>query len=141
VSSTFAEALDKVGVTVPAHLEADAEIPVDTRPQAQGDLLIIPMADAVLDGVDFQRVPDAGVQVVFGEATGNSHWLHRGFDSPDVTFARASSGQRILLFVVPEGQTAQLIHTDEHGAAGIGPGVYAIHEKREQADEERRVTD
>lgn len=47
----------------------------------------------------------------------------------------------IMLFAVPEGQTAQLIHTDEHGAAGIGPGLYAIHEKREQADQERRVSD
>jgi hypothetical protein len=33
---------------------------------------------------------------------------------------------------VPQGQSAQLIHTDEHGANGIGPGVYWINRKREQ---------
>lgn len=139
MSLTYGEALTKVGVTVPAHLEADAEIPVDTRPQAQGDLLIVPLDRTI--PVAVERVPDEGVQVVVGEATGNSHWLHRGFDSPDVAYARVHSGQTIMLFRVPEGQTAQLIHTDEHGAAGIGPGVYAIHEKREQADQERRVSD
>jgi hypothetical protein len=32
---------------------------------------------------------------------------------------------------VPQGQTALLIHTDEHGANGIGPGEYAIHRKRQ----------
>lgn len=135
---TYAEALAKVGVTVPDHLVADAEVPILTAPQAQGDLLIIPIAST---SVKMATVPDDGVQVVFGEATGNSHWLHRGFDSPGVAFARVTDGQRIGVLHVPEGQNAQLIHTDEHGSAGIGPGLYGIHEKREMADEIRRVTD
>lgn len=138
-TTTYREALAKVGATVPAHLIADAEVPVLTGPQAQGDLLILP-----IDRTDLPLapVPDEGVQVVVGESTGNSHHLHRGFDSPGVTWARDTTrGQRIAVFVVPEGQSAQLIHTDEHGCNGVGPGVYAIHEKREQADEIRRVTD
>ena len=40
--TTFAQALDKIGVTLPDHLVADAEVPVITEPQAQGDLLIVP---------------------------------------------------------------------------------------------------
>lgn len=140
MSMTYADALSKVGASVPDHLVADAEVPVLTAPQAQGDLLIVPMT-AVPRGVVLVAVPDKGVQVVFGEATGNSHWLHRGFESPGVEYARVGSGQCIAVVSVPEGQSAQLIHTDEHGSNGIGPGVYGIHEKREQADEIRRVTD
>ena len=138
MSFTYADALTKVGVTVPAHLVADAEIPVFTAPQGQGDLMVVPIpsTDAVL-----VPVPDEGVQVVFGEATGNSHHLQRGFDSPGVTYARVDDGMRLAVVSVPVGQTAQLVHTDEHGVNGIGAGLYAIHGKREQADQIRRVQD
>lgn len=138
MSMTYAEALAKVGVSVPDHLIADAEVPILTGAQAQGDLLVIPIDSTT---ADLKPIPDEGVQVVYGEATGNSHFLHRGFDSPDVTYARVEEGQCIAVLSVPAGQTAQLIHTDEHGSAGIGPGLYGIHEKREQADQIRRVTD
>jgi hypothetical protein len=138
MSMTFADALTKVGVTVPDHLIADAEVPVLSVPQAQGDLLIVPLLSS---RAELAAVPDEGVQVVFGEATGNSHYLHRGFDSPDVSYARVREGQRIAVVFVPEGQNAQLIHTDEHGSAAFGAGLWGIHEKREQADEIRRVTD
>ena len=139
MSMTYADALTKVGVTVPDHLVADAEVPVLTGPQAQGDLLIVPIERST---AKLQPVPDEGVQVVFGEATGNSHFLHRGFESPGVLYGRVSDGsQCIAVVVVPEGQSAQLIHTDEHGANAMGPGMYGIHEKREQADTIRRVTD
>lgn len=135
---TYEEALTKVGVTVPDHLIADAEVPVLTGPQAQGDLLIVPTDRST---VNLVPVPDEGVQVVFGEATGNSHFLHRGFDSPGVLYARVADGQCLAVVAVPAGESAQLIHTDEHGANGIGPGLYEIREKREQADQIRRVTD
>lgn len=135
---TFADALTKVGVSVPDHLIADAEVPVLMTVQGQGDLLIVPLKSTK---AKLAPVPVAGVQVVFGEATGNSHYLHRGFDSPGVQYARVKDGQCIAVVLVPEGQSAQLIHTDEHGSNGIGPGLYGIHEKREQADEIRRVTD
>ena len=135
MSMTYATALDKVGVTVPDHLLADAEVPILTGPQAQGDLLIVPIGTT---DAEMKPVPDEGVQV---EATGNSHFLHRGFDSPGVEYARVTDGQCIAVVSVPEGQSAQLIHTDEHGANGLGPGLYGIHEKREMADEIRRVTD
>lgn len=137
---TYADALQKVGATVPEHLIADAEVPVLTGPQAQGDLLIVPL-DSLPDGVQLESVPAKGVQVVFGEATGNSHFLHQGFDSPGVTFARVEEDLRLVVVSVPEGQSAQLIHTDEHGANGIGPGDYAIHQKREMREEITRVID
>lgn len=139
MTTTYAEALAKVGATVPEHLVADAEVPVLTGPQAQGDLLVVPV-DKI--AAELTPIPAKGVQVVFGEATGNSHFLHRGFDSPDVSWARVDDGSLTLaLLLVPEGQSAQLIHTDEHGANGIGPGMYEIHAKRELRDEITRVQD
>lgn len=144
--TTYAQALAKIGTELPAHLVAEAEIPVRTGPQAQGDLLIVPINSAEkANWVGTPKaVPDAGVQVVSGEATGNTHWLHRGFDSPGVKWLRTEddpNNLRIGIVIVPEGQTAELIHTDEHGANAIGPGCYAIHGKREQAAMIRRVLD
>jgi len=136
--TTFAEGLAKIGVTVPEHLIADAEVPVLTGPQSQGDLMIVPIDKH--EGA-LRALTDAGHQVVVGEATGNTHWLHRGFDSPGVKFARVDRGLQLVVVSVPEGQSAELIHTDEHGVNAMGPGLYAINGKREQADEIRRVSD
>ena len=44
MATTFAQALGKIGVTIPDHLVADAEVPVLTGVQAQGDLIIVPAA-------------------------------------------------------------------------------------------------
>ena len=137
---TYGEAIDRVGVALPGHLVADAEVPVLTDPQAQGDIGIIPAALlGVTDrGATWQPIGD-GVQVVTGEATGNTHWLHT--DHPGVQWARLDRDLLIGLVRVPDGAAAWLIHTDEHGANGIGPGLYAITGKRELADEIRRVAD
>lgn len=138
MTTTYQEALSKVGVSVPEHLIADAEVPVLTGAQAQGDLLIVPVeqVEAVM-----QPLPAEGVQVVFGEATGNSHYLHPGFESPGVEWARVDDGLCLAVVRVPAGQSAQLIHTDEHGCNAIGEGLYAIHGKRELRDEIERVQD
>ena len=128
---TYGSALALIGVTVPDHLQAETGVPVLTAPQAQGDLLIVPAPAP--EGVCWQGVLDSGEQVVHGEATGNTHWLHRGFDSPGVRWARADGQDALVVgyVEVPQGQTALLVHTDEHGANGLGPGTYAIRRKRE----------
>lgn len=136
---TYASALALADVAIPAHLTADAEVPVLTGPQCQGDLIVLP-TDQPLP-VDGQFVPDSGVQVVIGEATGNTHWLHRGMDSPSVAWRRTDRGLDVGVLHVPAGQSALLVHTDEHGANGIGAGTYLIRRQREQADVERVVAD
>lgn len=142
---TYAEALGKIGAAVPAHLVADAEVPVLTGAQRQGDLSIWPaeMVDYTQkQSAEPQPVPDEGIQVVIGEATGNTHWLHRGFESPGVKWARINDNSvRLGVVFVPEGESAELIHTEEHGCNAMGPGTYVIHGKREGADEIRRVAD
>lgn len=128
--TTYRSALALTGTSVPDHLVADAEVPVLTGPQAQGDLIVF--RRAAPPTVEWRPLPGAGLRLVDGRATGNSHWLHAGFESPGVRWAESAAGpQRLGFLHVPAGQTALLIHTDEHGANGIGPGVYVIHRKRE----------
>lgn len=147
MTMTYGDALALASVSIPDHLEAGAEVPVLTSPQAQGDLMIIPV-DLAYDGIEQtpfwpqgKILPLEGIQVVHGEATGNTHWLHAGFNSPGVAWHRADRGLVIGVVTVPAGQTAMLVHTDEHGANGIGPGQYEIRQKRELADEIRYVED
>ncbi|NMO54039.1 hypothetical protein HH310_23005 [Actinoplanes sp. TBRC 11911] len=128
---TYATALARSGVSVPDHLVADAVVPILDGPQAQGDLMIVPV-DAPPRGLAWETVPDAGIQVIYGEATGNTHWLHRGLDSPSVRWVFDRHGVRLGYLEVAPDNSALLIHTDEHGANGIGPGYYAIHRKRAQ---------
>ncbi len=137
---TFKQALDRIGVTVPSHLEEDAEVPVLTGVQRQGDLLIVPVEPALKSSrpslasanLHWDFVENKGVQVVTGEATGNTHWLHNGFDSRAAWMRANSFDQPVLGWVrVLPGQSALLIHTDEHGANAIGEGTYEIRQRRQ----------
>jgi hypothetical protein len=134
---TFECALRLVSVDVPDHLEAQAAVPVLTGLQHQGDILIRPVAETP-GSLTWQLVGD-GVQVVTGEATGNTHWLHAD-EQRLALWARVDRGQVVGYLTVPAG-AAYLIHTEEHGANGIGVGQYELRRKREQADEIRIVAD
>lgn len=126
-------------ITVPDETIADLEVPVICGAQRQGDILILPRAPlTAAERRLVSPVPVEGVAVVRGEATGNTHLLH---GEGDVVWTRRDAG--VLLGVVEVGDqaTAFLIHTDEHGANAMGPGTYALHGKREQAEQIRRVAD
>jgi hypothetical protein len=133
---TFTEVLALADVTPIGDL-ADLTVPVLTGPQRQGDIGVWPTSmignPTVPDG---DPIPREGVTVVRGEATGNTHILHG-----DGTYARVDEGIVLGYLTVPPGGEAWLIHTDEHGANGIGPGCYRLTGKREMADEIRRVVD
>lgn len=135
---TYQEALSLADISIPDHLEAEAEVPVLTVVQRQGDLLIVP---AIMPKYredegriirNLQKVGPDGVQVVYGEATGNTHWLHNNFDS-QVHWLPAERRQAPIRgwVIVPDGQSALLIHTDEHGANAMGPGTYEIRQRRQ----------
>ena len=136
---TIGSVLDLHGVTVPDETIAEIEVPVLATAQRQGDVLIVPRGPlSVAEREDAVQVPAEGVAVVVGEATGNTHLLHA---EGVVLWARRSGGVQLGVLEVAEGAEAYLIHTDEHGANGIAPSTYALHGKREQADEIRRVAD
>ena len=141
---THRHVLTRAGVTPPDELLADIEVPVLTGPQRQGDVLVWPRSP--IGAAETERlvtVPAEGVAVVMGEATGNTHLLQPEPGCDPIGWAPNTDPDNLVLGVlhVPDGATAWLIHTDEHGANGVGPGTYLLKGKREQADEERRVQD
>lgn len=144
MSATLKTVLERADVTVPDETLAELVVPVLTAPQRQGDVGVFPrgpFGPAERDRA--QLVPAKGVAVVVGEATGNTHLL---MPEPGCEVLWSPNQPRdgdVLLGVlhVPESGVAWLIHTDEHGANGIGPGTFTLRGKREQADEIRRVMD
>ena len=132
---TLSEVMTPHGVEVPAHLVADAEIPIVSGLQRQGDVLIRPTRSGHI--ASLTRIPPEGVAVVRGEAGGNTHLLvGDGWWSP------AGSRDPMVLGTVKveEGQAAYLLHP-EHGAQGIGPGTHVVSRQREQAEQIRLVAD
>lgn len=125
-------------VEVLEHLDQQVEIPVLTgKPQAQGDVLVRPVAEAEASTL----VPARGVPVVRGESNGNTHLL---VAEGDVRFdANPRFGVDDLVrgsLIVEPGATAYLLHP-EHGGAGIGEGCYEIRGQVEYADFIRIVAD
>ncbi len=133
---TYQEVMGAYEVEIPEHLAADAEIPVVSGLQMQGDVAIIPTR---LGKGTRVVVPADGVAVVRGEAGGNTHLLVG--EGIEWQAASARAGLLELGIVnVPKGRVAYLLHP-EHGAMGMAPGAYRIRRQREQADEIRRVAD
>jgi len=125
------------GVELNEHLIADAEVPVLTGIQRQGDVIVVPTRAGADEGLP---VPPEGIAVVRGENGGNTHLL---VADGAVTWraVTAQRGQLALgVVTVPEGSTAYLAHP-EHGFMGIAPGTYRVSRQREQADEIRVVAD
>ena len=136
-ATTYDDVLTAYGVEIPAHLEAQAAIPVLTRLQFQGDVAIIPTPTSMKKGA---AVPPEGVAVVRGESGGNTHLLVA--DGP-VMWAPVVGNPQLLdlgVVTVPDGSTAFLLHP-EHGANAMGAGTYTLRRQREQADELRVVAD
>lgn len=146
---TISDALARHDITVADELLAEIEVPVLTGPQRQGDVLILPRPAAGKAELGAMTpVGRAGVAVVRGEATGNTHLLDAV--SGVVLWTPDMSGSRdgLTLGVLYVGDNADggpgvahLLHTDEHGCNGIGVGTYVLRGKREQAEIERRVAD
>jgi hypothetical protein len=137
MSKTLTQVLAPHGITAADAALAEIEVPVLAGLQRQGDVMIHPVYTAPPG----TPIPPSGVAVVRGESGGNTHLLHA--EGP-CTWAPADQRDGQLLLghlTVADGAVAYLIHTDEHGANGIAPGVYALHGKREQADVIRRVAD
>ncbi len=138
---TLADLTARTGLDVLDHLEREIVIPVTGGIQAQGDLLVIPIAllTSETDGpwrdvsiVDFARwheVPGAGIEVLRAGTGGNPHTL-----VADPGTCHWTTGvldrQRLALGALRTSEVAYLIHP-EHGGSGIAPGTYVIRRQRE----------
>ena len=143
MTMTYGAVLGERNITVPEHLEADAEVPVLTGLQRQGDVAIIPTERPKELAWQYEKVPPEGIAVVRGENGGHTHHL-AAYDgvclwagNPQVSAAAPVLGE----LEVPDGAVAYLSHDDEHGANGIGPGHYAIVRQVEETDKRQLVAD
>lgn len=136
-TTTYGAVLGAHDVEIPAHLEAQATVPVLTGDQRQGDIIVLATRPGADQG---SPIPAEGIAVVRGEAGGNTHLLVG--DGPILWRPQTDGGDRLHLgtVTVPDGSTAYLLHP-EHGAQGLAPGTYRIRRQREQADEIRMVAD
>jgi len=134
---TVTSIMSRHQIASPAHLEVQADVPLRTGIQRQGDVLVAPMRPGQVAGL--APVPAEGVPVVRGESGGHTHLL---VAEGDVTWAPAGGREPLMLGTVCVGpdSAAYLIHP-EHGATGMAPGLYGIRRQREQADEIRLVAD
>jgi hypothetical protein len=139
VNKTLTDLLTPLGITVADETIAALDVPILTGVQRQGDVLVVPRKP--LTKAEKQMAQPVGakpINVVVGEATGNAHMLQ---GEGEVTWQAKTTGLLLGILTVSAGAVAWLIHTDEHGANGIGPGCYELHGKQEMADELRRVAD
>ncbi|MFD9130582.1 hypothetical protein [Kitasatospora sp. NPDC059571] len=131
---TLADLTARTGLDVLDHLEREVTIPVVAGPQAQGDLIVIPMAMLphvrLTSWASSQDVPAAGIELLRSAAGGNPHSL-----VADPGTCRWTLGVhdpvRLALGLLEASAVAYLIHP-EHGATGIAPGRYLIRRQRER---------
>lgn len=135
MTMTLAELTSRTGLTVLDHLEQQVHIPVLDGLQAQGDLIVIPLA--VLDDVHvpsrarWRAVPPDGVELLRGAAGGNPHTLVAEPGAAEWT-ADVQDGQWLAVGVLRATRPAYLIHP-EHGGSGIAAGTYVIRRQRERS--------
>lgn len=141
---TLADLTARTGLDVLGHLEREVTIPVTDGIQAQGDLLVIPIAllatetrgwawrnVSIADSARWHEVPGAGIEVLRAGTGGNPHTL-----VADPGTCRWTTGvhdpERLALGALSVTGAAYLIHP-EHGGSGIAPGTYVIRRQRERS--------
>ena len=135
-TSTINSMTAQTGVTVLDHIDPSADVPVVSVAAAQGDVSILRVTTAPA------KTPmPARVDVVRGEAGGNTHSLHpSGECFWDAHAASSVTDLTLGTLTVPEGSTAVLAHP-EHGFLEIAPGTYLVGRQREYAGEWAYVAD
>lgn len=135
------DVLDRAAVSIDGVLDSQIEIPILGRAQRQGDVIWVPRPNKAAATTE---IPQAGVIVVRAEtSTRNYHmiinWDGKCFFDADTT--GGESGLILGVLTVPEGASAYVAHSEEHGANGIGTGTYEFRRQREYRGEWARVAD
>ena len=131
---TLADLTARTGLDVLDYLDQSVSIPVIAGPQAQGDLIVIPLTvlgDEVTT-TEWSRSVDVGrtgLELLRSAAGGNPHTLVADGGICSWT-ARVDDPRGLALGILDTCVTAYLIHP-EHGATGIAPGRYVIRRQRE----------
>lgn len=161
------ELISRYGVEVDGHLDREADIPVLTGPQIQGDVSIRPIRRRVAGRrMSGHRVQDGGITwrwvrgrwvcrrdaggwrpavtpipaVGIVVSTGREGHEHRLLPGPARFDLVISPGPALLIGIltVPAGCEQYLAH-DQHGYLGIGPGTFEVGCQREWVPPSPRV--
>ena len=140
---TLADLTGATGLPVDAHLVLDLVIPVNDGLQAQGDLVVVPLAAlagtvSVPAGARWREVPPEGIELLRGGTGGNAHTLVAD-PGTCVWTDTVADATGLTIGVFEAMGTAYLLHR-EHGGTGIAAGDYAVRRQREQAPEVRVPT-
>ena len=114
-------------------LHREEVVPILDGPQAQGDILILPIDPP--SGVQWTPVPTQGLEVIRNDFTGHRHTLYAGSSAAGIAWAEKTEGVTLGYLEVPAGHRALLVHSEEHTPIGIAPGFYALHRKRQETVE------
>ncbi|NVI93108.1 hypothetical protein [Actinomadura sp. BRA 177] len=133
---TLASLSQQTGLAVLDHLEQSVSIPVLEGLQAQGDLIVIPLAEIAATltfhpNAFWTDVPPEGIELLRGAAGGNPHTLVA--DPATCRWTRHVSDSGGLAIGVFEASAPVYLLHPEHGASGCVPGHYAIRRQREHS--------
>ncbi|MFB9690985.1 hypothetical protein [Amycolatopsis plumensis] len=127
----LAELLDRTGLDVLDHLDRQVTVPVIDGLQAQGDLIVLPLAllgSAPTRG-SWWDLPAEGRELVRGEAGNNPHTLVADRGTCRI-LTWLNDPERLAIAAFRNTAPAWLIHP-EHGATGIAPGAWFVRRQRE----------
>ena len=135
----LAELLEATELDVLDHLAREITVPVVDGPQAQGDLIVLPMAMVPVVTVGswttWRSVPWRGVELVRGVAGNNPHTL-----VADDGTCRWTDGVRdplrLAIAAFENTAPAYLVHP-EHGGTGVAPGRWVVRRQQEYGRDRR----
>jgi hypothetical protein len=133
---TLADLTETTGLPVDVHLVLDLVIPINDGLQAQGDLLVVPLAElagqvSVPAGARWREVPPEGIELLRGGTGGNAHTLVA--DPGTCVWTDEVADRTGLTVGVFEAMASAYLLHREHGGTGIAPGEYVVRRQREQA--------
>lgn len=132
---TLGDLTGTTGRDVDLHLMLDLVIPVHGGIQAQGDVIVVPLAEVAGDvkvqrSAHWREVPADGIELLRGGTGGNAHTLVAD-PGTCVWTADVFDPTGLTLGVFEAMATVYLLHR-EHGGAGVAPGTYIVRRQREQ---------
>jgi hypothetical protein len=139
---TLASLSQQTGLAVLDHLEQSVRIPVVDGLQAQGDLIVIPLAMLAPSvhtwpDIPWTDVPPEGVELLRGGSGGNPHTLVADRGTCRWT-THVSDPDRLAIGIFEATATVYLLHP-EHGASGCAPGAYVVRRQREREGQRARL--
>ncbi|MFI7680007.1 hypothetical protein [Actinophytocola sp. NPDC049390] len=137
----LAELLAENDLDVLDHLDRQITVPVLDGPQAQGDLIVVPldMVPTVTDAswATWPYVPWRGVELVRGVAGNNPHTLVADDRTCRWTGA-VRDPLRLGIAMFENTAPAYLIHP-EHGGSGVAPGRWLVRRQQESGRHRRML--